>query len=43
MKEHTEDWKQLCAHVAIEQDPQKLLELTKKINRIASKKAKASR
>jgi hypothetical protein len=32
MKEHSADWKQLCAQAAGEQDPDKLLELTKKIN-----------
>jgi hypothetical protein len=32
MKEHSEEWKQLCAQASVEQDPQKLLELTKKIN-----------
>jgi hypothetical protein len=34
MKEHSEEWKQLCAQAAIEQDPQKLLELTRKINEL---------
>jgi len=32
MKEHTEDWKNLCEQAAVEQDPQKLLALTQKIN-----------
>ena len=32
MKEHTEEWKTLCEQAAVEQDTQKLLALTKKIN-----------
>jgi hypothetical protein len=32
MKEHTEEWKNLCEQAAVEQDPQKLLALTQKIN-----------
>jgi hypothetical protein len=32
MKEHTEEWRNLCEQAAVEQDPQKLLALTKKIN-----------
>jgi hypothetical protein len=32
MKEHTEEWKNLCEQAAVEQDPQKLLALTKEIN-----------
>jgi hypothetical protein len=32
MKEHEEEWKNLCEQAAVEQDPQKLLALTKKIN-----------
>jgi hypothetical protein len=32
MKEHSEEWKNLCEQAAAEQDPQKLLELAKKIN-----------
>jgi hypothetical protein len=32
MKEHTEEWKNLCGQAAVEQDPQKLLALTKRIN-----------
>jgi hypothetical protein len=34
MKEHSEEWKQLCAQAAIEQDPQKLLDLARKINEL---------
>jgi len=32
MKEHTEEWKNLSGQAAVEQDPQKLLALTRKIN-----------
>ena len=32
MQESTELWKQLCAQVAVEKDPDKLRELTKQIN-----------
>jgi hypothetical protein len=32
MKEHTEEWKNLCEQATVEQDPQKLLALTNKIN-----------
>jgi hypothetical protein len=32
MKEHTEEWKTPCERAAVEQDPQKLLALTKKTN-----------
>jgi hypothetical protein len=32
MKEHDEEWKNLCEQAAFEKDPQKLLALTKKIN-----------
>jgi len=32
MKEHFEEWKNLCEQAAVEQDPQKVLDLTKKIN-----------
>jgi hypothetical protein len=34
MKEKTEEWKQLCAQAAVEQDPKKLLELTRQINEL---------
>jgi hypothetical protein len=33
-----EHWKQLCAQAAVEQDPQKLLELTQEINRLLEAK-----
>ena len=33
-----EKWKELCAHAAIEQDPQRLLELVKQINEILEQK-----
>jgi hypothetical protein len=32
MKEHDEEWKNLCEQAAVEKDPQKLLALAKKIN-----------
>ena len=32
MQDKTERWKQLCSQAAVEQDPYKLLELTKQIN-----------
>jgi len=34
MKGHIEEWKNLCEQAALEQDPQKLLDLTKKINNL---------
>jgi len=40
VKEDTEDWKKLCAQAAAEQDSQKLLELTRKINDLLLKKHK---
>jgi hypothetical protein len=32
MQDKTERWKELCAQAATEQNPQKLLELTREIN-----------
>jgi hypothetical protein len=32
MQEKTERWKQLCEQAAVEQDPRRLLELTREIN-----------
>jgi hypothetical protein len=32
MQDKTERWKELCAQAAIEQDPQRLLELAREIN-----------
>jgi hypothetical protein len=32
MREKTERWKELCEQAAVEQDPQRLLELTREIN-----------
>jgi hypothetical protein len=32
MQEKTERWKELCAQAAVEQDPERLLELTREIN-----------
>jgi hypothetical protein len=34
MKENEELWRRLCAQAAVEQDPQKLLELTRRINEL---------
>jgi hypothetical protein len=34
MRENEERWKQLCELAAKEQDPQKLLELTREINNL---------
>ncbi len=36
--ENGERWKELCALAAIEQDPQKLIELTAEINRLLEQK-----
>jgi hypothetical protein len=32
MKEHAEEWKNLCEQAAVEQDPVKLHQLTRQIN-----------
>jgi hypothetical protein len=32
MQEKTERWKELCEQAAVEQDPRRLLELTREIN-----------
>jgi hypothetical protein len=34
MREHSEEWKELCRQAAVEQDPRKLLELTRRINEL---------
>jgi hypothetical protein len=34
MRENEERWKQLCELAAKEQDPQKLIELTREINKL---------
>jgi hypothetical protein len=34
MKEKTERWKQLCEQASVEQDPRRLLELTREINNL---------
>lgn len=36
--EKLERWQQLCAQAAVEQDPQKLMELVKEINRLLDEK-----
>ena len=38
MRENTERWKQLCEQASVEQDPQKLLELTQEIDRLLAEK-----
>jgi hypothetical protein len=40
MKEHAEEWKQLCEQAAIEQDPKKLRELIRRINDLLEQKQK---
>jgi hypothetical protein len=34
MREHSEEWKRLCEQAAVEQDPKRLLELTRRINEL---------
>jgi len=34
VREHTEEWKELCRQATVEQDPQRLLELTRRINEL---------
>jgi hypothetical protein len=36
--ESKERWKELCEQAAVEQDPQRLLELTSEINRLLKEK-----
>ena len=38
-----ERWRQLCAEAAVEQDPQKLMELVKEINRLLDLKQQRGR
>ena len=38
MRENGERWRQLCAQAAVEQDPQKLQELIREINRLLDAK-----
>jgi hypothetical protein len=38
MKEHAEEWKNLCEQAALEQDPQKLLDLIQRINQLLDAK-----
>jgi hypothetical protein len=38
-----ERWRQLCAEAAVEQDPQKLMELVKEINRLPDLKQQGGR
>ena len=39
----SEKWKELCAEAAVEQDPQRLLELVEEINRILEEQDKKKR
>jgi hypothetical protein len=36
--EKEQRWKELCAQAAVEQDPKKLIELTKEIDRLLAEK-----
>jgi len=38
MQKHEEEWKELCRQASVEQDPQRMLELTKKINELLAGK-----
>ncbi len=38
MRENEERWKELCRQASVEQDPEKLIALTKEINRLLSLK-----
>jgi hypothetical protein len=38
--ENKERWKELCEKAAVEQDPAKLLELVKEINRLLGEKSR---
>jgi hypothetical protein len=38
LRERTEEWKELCRQATVEQDPQKLLELTRRINELLNGK-----
>jgi hypothetical protein len=38
MQEKEELWRKLCAQAAVEQDPKKLMELTREINRLLREK-----
>jgi hypothetical protein len=38
VQESNERWKELCEQAAVEQDPLKLLELTREIDRLLAKK-----
>ncbi len=38
MRENEERWKELCKQASVEQDPQKLIELTREINRLLALK-----
>jgi len=38
MRENAERWKELCEQASVEQDPQKLVELIREINRLLAAK-----
>jgi hypothetical protein len=38
MRENEERWKELCKQVSVETDPEKLIELTREINRLLAAK-----
>jgi hypothetical protein len=38
VQENKEHWRELCERAAVEQDPLKLLELTKEIDRLLARK-----
>ena len=40
MRERSEEWKKLCEEAAVEQDPRRLLELTRRINELLLGKQK---
>lgn len=43
MKDHEEEWQELCAQAAVEQDPEKLMDLIRRINTLLDAKDKRSR
>jgi hypothetical protein len=43
MVNNEERWRQLCAQAAVEQDPQKLMELVREISRLLDEKQNHSR
>jgi hypothetical protein len=43
MREHREEWMELCRQASVEQDPQKLVELVRRINELLEAKDKRLR